>query len=164
MRRMRVAAAVSGAAVVAVVGGVTPVAGAVGGRGPEADLTYHGSAAMSGGRVHLRFTPHRHGLDAVPDATTTATVRLRWSEPLADRQELPQGCARAGERLVWCRVGVPAAGGVGATLGLRVRLRGAPSEVLLEFDTLGSGGVADGARRAGPQRVLVLDTGDSYHF
>lgn len=163
MRRMRVAA-VCGAAVVAVVGAVTPVAGAVEGRGrgPEADLTYHGSAAMSGGRVHLRFTPHHHGLGAVPDST--ATVRLRWSEPLADRQKLPEGCARAGERMVWCRVGVLDASGVGESVGLRVRLRGAPSEVLLEFDTVWSGGAADGTRRSDPQRVLVLDTGDSYHF
>ncbi|MEY9993352.1 hypothetical protein ABIE67_005384 [Streptomyces sp. V4I8] len=163
MRRMRVAA-VCGAAVAAVVGGAPPAAGAVGGRGAEADLTYHGSAAMSGGRVHLRFTPHHHGLGAGPAPTAAATVGLRWSEPLADRQELPQGCARAGERVVWCRAGVPAAGGAGETLGLRVRLRGAPSEVLLEFDTLWSGGVADGTRRSGRQRVLVLDTGDSYHF
>ncbi|KMS68052.1 hypothetical protein ACM01_40465, partial [Streptomyces viridochromogenes] len=141
MRRMRVAA-VCGAAVVAVVGGVAPVTGAVEGRGrgPEAELTYHGSAAMSGGRVHVRFTPHHHGPGGVPDSTAAATVRLRWSEPLADRQELPQGCARAGERVVWCRVGALDAGGVGESLGLRVRLRGAPSEVLLEFDTVWSGG------------------------
>ncbi|MFE7276198.1 hypothetical protein [Streptomyces sp. NPDC057623] len=161
MRRMRVAA-VCGAAVAAVAGGVAPVAGAVGARAPEAGLTYHGSAVLSGSRVDLRFTPRHQGPGAVPDAA--ATVRLRWSEPLADRQELPQGCARAGERLVSCRVGVLDAGGVGEPFGLRVRLRSAPSEVLLEFATVWTGGAVDGTLGSGQQRVLVLDTGDSYHF
>lgn len=162
MRRMRVAA-VCGAALVAVVCGVAPAAGAVGRRGgPGADLTYHGSAVLSGDRVDVRFTPRRHGPGAVPDAT--AMVRLRWSEPLADRQELPQGCARARERVVWCRVGALDASGVGEPVGLRVRLRGAPSEVLVEFDTVWSGGPVDGTRPSGGQRVLLLDTGDTYHF
>ncbi|WP_053850214.1 hypothetical protein, partial [Streptomyces sp. NRRL B-24085] len=107
--------AVWGAVLVALVGGGT--AAAVG--GPEADLAYHGAAAMSGGRVDVRFTPRNHGPSAVPDAT----VRLRWSEPLVNEQTLPRGCARSEERVV-----------------LRVRLRGAPSEVLLEIDTVWNGG------------------------
>jgi hypothetical protein len=161
MRRMRVAA-VCGAAVVAAVGGVSPAAGVVGRGGPGAELTYHGSAVMYGGRVDVRFTPHHHGSAAVPDST--ATVRLRWSEPLAERQELPEGCARAGERIVWCRVGALEAGGVGEPVSLRVRLRDAPSEVQVEFETVWTGGAADGTLRSGQQQVLVLDTGDSYHF
>ncbi len=162
MRRMRVAA-VCGAAVVAVVGGVAPAAGAAGRRGgPGADLTYHGSAVLTGDRVDVRFTPRRYGPGAVPDAA--AMVRLRWSEPLAERQELPEGCARAGERVVWCGVGALDAGGVGEPVALRVRLRDAPSEVLVEFDTVWSGGPVDGTRRSGGQRVLLLDTGDEYHF
>lgn len=161
MRRTRVAA-VCGAAVMAVAGGVTvaPAAGAV--NAPEAVVAYHGSAAMSGGRVAVRFTPYRLGTGAVPDPR--GVVRLRWSVPLADRQALPDRCARAGERIVMCRVGVLDADGVGEPVGLRVRLRGAPSEVLVEFDTVRSGGAAGVDRGNGQQRVLVLDTGDSYHF
>ncbi|KUL22509.1 hypothetical protein [Streptomyces regalis] len=157
MRRMRVAA-VCGAAVLATVGGVAPGAAAAG--PPEAGLAYHGSADMSAGRVDVRFTPHNHGPSAVPEST----VRLRWSEPLADRQVLPEGCASAEERVVTCRVGALDAGGVGERIALRVRLRGAPEEVSLEFDTVPSGGAADGARGTGQQRVLVLDTGDTYYF
>ncbi|MDF3141954.1 MULTISPECIES: hypothetical protein [unclassified Streptomyces] len=167
MRRMRVAG-VCGAAVVAAVGGVAPYAaavdaGAVGagavGR-PEAGLAYHGSAALSGGQVHVRFTPHNHGPSALP----ASAVRLRWSEPLADRQTLPEGCGRAGERTVMCRVGALEAVGAGKQVELRVGLRGAPSEVLLEFGTVRSGGAADGDGGRGRQRVLVLDTGDTYYF
>ncbi|ELS55431.1 hypothetical protein STVIR_3673 [Streptomyces viridochromogenes Tue57] len=156
-----------GAAVVAV-GAAAPGASAAG--GPETDLAYHGSAALSGGRVDLLLTPHNHGASAVPDST----VRLRWSEPLADRQVLPEGCARAAERTVTCRVGALEADRAGEPVGLQVRLRGVPSEVLLELDTVADGGVADGGvedggvedggRGDGPQRVLVLDTGDTYYF
>ncbi|MFC8096021.1 hypothetical protein [Streptomyces sp. NPDC057301] len=161
MRRTRVAA-VCGAAVMAAVGGmsVAPAAGAV--SAPEAGLAFHGSAAMSGGRVAVRFTPYRLGTGAVPDAT--ALVRLRLSEALADRQALPERCARAGERIVMCRVGALDADGVGEPVGLRVRLRGAPSEVLVEFATVRAGGAAGADRGNDQQRVLVLDTGDSYHF
>ncbi|MFJ7076317.1 hypothetical protein [Streptomyces sp. NPDC098781] len=157
MRRMRVAA-VCAAAVVTAVGGVAPAAGAPG--GPEAELAYHGSADMIGGRVGVRFTPHNHGLVAVPEST----VRIRWSEPLAERQSLPAGCAPAGERAVTCRVGALEADGVGERLGLRVRLRDAPSEVLLEFDTVGNDGAVAERRRSERQRVLVLDSGDKYYF
>jgi hypothetical protein len=149
--------AVCVAALVAV-GGTAPVAGAA--PRPEADLAYHGSAAMAAGRVDVRFTPRNHGPAAVPDAT----VRLRWSEPLANRQVLPDGCARSGVRVVLCRVGALAADGLGEPVELRVRLRGVPSEVLLEVDTVWSGGVVDRNRFNDRQRVLVLDTGDAYYF
>ncbi|MGW0332374.1 hypothetical protein ACWD0J_10970 [Streptomyces sp. NPDC003011] len=156
MRILAVCAAAMAA--MAVVGGAVPVAGAEG--VPEADLAYHGSASMSGGRVDVRFTPRNHGPSAVPDAT----VRLRWSEPLADEQELSEGCARSGERVVVCRVGALAADEAGERIGLGVRLREAPSEVLLELDTVWSGGAVDGNRANDQQRVLVLDTGDAYYF
>ncbi|KOU60854.1 hypothetical protein ADK57_29325 [Streptomyces sp. MMG1533] len=149
--------AVWGAALVAV-GGVVPVASADG--GPEADLAYHGSAAMASGLVDVRLTPRNLGPSAVPDAT----VRLRWSEPLAYRQELPGGCARSGLRVVLCRVGELAADGLGERVELGVRLRGAPSEVLMEVDTVWSGGVVDRNRANDRQRLLVLDTGDEYYF
>ncbi|MFI0511223.1 hypothetical protein ACH3Y9_41500 [Streptomyces sp. WSLK1-5] len=148
--------AVWGAVVAALVGGGTAVA--VG--GPEADLAYHGAASLSGGRVDLRFTPRNHGPAAVPDAT----VRLRWSEPLVNEQTLPQGCARSEERVVLCRVGALAADGVGERVELRARLRGVPSEVLLEIDTVWNGGTVDRNRENDRQRVLVLDSGDEYYF
>lgn len=148
--------AVWGAVVAVVVGGGTAVA--VG--GPEADLAYHGAASMSGGRVDVRFTPRNHGPAAVPDAT----VRLRWSEPLVDRQRLPDGCARAEERVVLCRVGALAADEVGERVEMRVRLLGVPSEVLLEIDTVWNGGTVDRNRENDRQRVLVLDSGDEYYF
>lgn len=149
--------AVGGAALVAV-GGVVPVASADG--GPEADLAYHGSAVMAAGQIDVRFTPRNHGPSAVPDAT----VRLRWSEPLAYRQDLPGGCARSGMRVVLCRVGALAADGMGEPVELGLRLRGAPSEVLLRIDTVWSGGAVDRNRSNDRQRVLVLDTGDEYYF
>lgn len=148
--------AVCGTAVAVLAGGGTAVAV----DGPEADLAYHGAAVMAGGRMDLRFTPRNHGPAAVPDAT----VRLRWSEPLVDRQVLPEGCAREAERVVVCRVGALAADGVGERVELRVRLRGAPSEVLLEIDTVWNGGTVDLNRANDRQRVLVLDSGDEYYF
>lgn len=153
-------------AAVAVAGLVTgvaaPAAGApaIGRSGPEADLAYHGAASLSAGLVDLAFTPRNHGPAAVADAT----VRLRWSEPLADRQELPEGCARSGRQVVLCRTGALAADGVGERIALRVRLPGAPPDVVLELDTVWGGGAVDRNRRNDRQRVLVLDTGDPYHF
>lgn len=128
--------------------------------GPEADLAYHGAASMAAGRVDVRFTPGNHG----PSAVTDATVRLRWSQPLADRQALPDGCARSGERVVVCRTGALAADEVGEQIELRVRLLGAPPEVKLELDTVWGGGAVDRNRANDRQRVLVLDTGDTYYF
>jgi hypothetical protein len=140
-------------------GAAAPPAGAAA-VGPEADLSYHGSVVMAAGRVDLRFTPRNHGPSAAPDVT----VRVRWSEPLADRQALPSGCARSAPRAVLCRVGELAADGLGDQVGLRVRMRGAPSEAVLEIDTAWSGGAVDRNRQNDRQRVLVLDTGDTYYF
>ncbi|MEU6545969.1 hypothetical protein [Streptomyces sp. NPDC046859] len=86
-------------------------------------------------------------------------MRIRWSEPPADRQTLPPTCARAEERAVVCRVGALEADGVGEPVVLRVRLRQVTPEVRLEFAT-----VADGDRAGSGQRVLVLETGDAYAF
>jgi hypothetical protein len=145
----------------AVAGTALAVMGAApGAPGPEADLAYHGSATMTAGRFDVRFTPRNHGPSAVPDAT----VRLRWSKPLATGQTLPEGCARSGERVVVCRTGALAADAVGERIEVRVRLRDASSEVLLELDTVWGGGAVDGNRANDQQRVLVLDTGDPYYF
>ncbi|MGI5410356.1 hypothetical protein ACQEV9_26695 [Streptomyces chartreusis] len=167
MRRMRVAA-VCGAAVVTAVGGVAPAAGTPGVvrgaeavRGAEVGLAYHGSAGIVGERVDVRFTPHNHGAAAVPDSV----VRIRWSQPLEEGQTLPARCAPEGDRAVRCRVGRLGAHDTGERIGLRVRLREAPTEVLLEFDPVGSDGTVDESRAAAErQRVLVLDTGDTYYF
>ncbi|OPG01118.1 hypothetical protein B1R27_38550, partial [Streptomyces sp. GKU 895] len=56
------------------------------------------------------------------------------------------------------------ADGLGEQVELRVRLRGEPPEVLLEMDTVWSGGVVDRNRANDRQRVLVLETGDAYYF
>jgi hypothetical protein len=157
MHRVLPVSAVAVTAVAVVAAGAVP-AGAAG--GPEADLAYHGAVSLSGGRVDLRLTPRNHGPSAVPDAT----VRLRWSVPLVDGQALPDGCARSAARVVLCRVGTLAADDLGRPIRLRVRLRGAPSEVLLETDTVWSGGAVDRNRSNDRQRVLVLDTGDRYYF
>ncbi|WP_235614588.1 hypothetical protein [Streptomyces ambofaciens] len=127
---------------------------------PEADLAHHGSATLTGDRVDVRLVPVNHGPSAVPDAT----VRLRWSVPLAVRQELPDGCARAEERVVLCRTGALAVDGVGERITLRVLLAGAPPEVVLDLDTVWSGGAVDRHRENDRQRVLVLATGDPYAF
>lgn len=146
-----------------VTGAAAPASGAASAadaHGPEADLAYHGSASLSAGLVDLAFTPRNHG----PAAVSDATVRLWWSEPPADRQELPEGCARSGRQVVLCRTGALVADGVGERIALRVRLPGAPPEVVLELDTVWGGGAVDRNRRNDRQRVLVLDTGDRYHF
>lgn len=89
---------------------------------PEADLAYHGHLSMTGGRVDLRMTPQNHG----PSGVVEATVRLRWSVPLADEQGLPAGCARTEVRTVMCRTGALPADGWGETITMAVRLRGRP--------------------------------------
>ncbi|MFD0311779.1 hypothetical protein [Streptomyces sp. NPDC127119] len=158
-----VVVAVAAAAVVGAAG-VSGAAGAVGGERfggvPEADLAFHGRLWMDDGRVELRMTPQNHGPFGVDDAT----VRLRWSAPLADEQRLPAGCARSGARTVLCRTGALPADGWGRTVTLAVRLRGEPSEVTLGIDAVWGGGAVDRNHRNDRQEVLVLDTGDSYVF
>ncbi|GGN85301.1 hypothetical protein GCM10011579_076140 [Streptomyces albiflavescens] len=127
---------------------------------PEADLAYHGYVSVAAGSVDVRFTPQNHG----PTAVSDATVRLRWSVPLAAAQRLPEQCARAGERAVVCRTGALAADGLGEEIGVTVRLVGVPSEVTLQIDTVWSGGAVDRNHANDRQRVLALETGDAYVF
>ncbi|QIZ01845.2 hypothetical protein HEP87_30580 [Streptomyces sp. S1D4-11] len=135
-------------------------ASSVGALAPEADLAYHGSVSVAAGLVDVRLTPRNQGPSAVEDAT----VRLRWSAPLADVQRLPGACARSGERVVVCRTGPLAVDGLGDQIRLQVRLRGEPSEVTLEIDTVWGGGAVDRDHGNDQERVLALDTGDSYVF
>ncbi|MFJ1811706.1 MULTISPECIES: hypothetical protein [unclassified Streptomyces] len=178
MRRMR-SLAVWGAVLTAAVGtGVSPARSATGeaagtavgeatavgevvGDATEADLSYHGSAVMAGGRIDVRLTPRNHG----PADVSDATVRLRWSVPLAaGAQRLPVGCARTGRQEVVCRTGELAADGLGEVIALRVWLRGRPTEVTMDVDTLWGGGAVDRNRSNDREQVLVLDTGDAYFF
>ncbi|MBM4821291.1 MULTISPECIES: hypothetical protein [Streptomyces] len=137
-----------------------PPAGAGSQRPPEADLAYHGWAAMTGGRMEVTLTPGNHGPSPVPEAA----VRLRWSEPLAGRQSLPPGCVRTAERELVCRTGQLAADAVGERIAVAVRLADRPSEVRLLVDTVWGGGTVDRNRGNDRQQVLVLDTGDPYSF
>lgn len=155
MRRMK-ALAVSGAALVAVAAAGPARAGGA----PEADLVYHGSAVMYGKRVEVRLTPRNEGPARVPGAS----VRLRWSVPLADRQTLPAGCVRADQRTVVCGTGPLDADGLGEQIALGVTLRSKASEATLELDTVWSGGTVDRDRTNDRTRVLILDTGDDYSF
>ncbi|MEU6578973.1 hypothetical protein [Streptomyces sp. NPDC046805] len=145
---------------------LTVIAGAgsarAGGRSatPEADLSYHGSAVMTGHRVDVRLTPRNQG----PAAVSGASVQLRWSAPLADRQQLPAGCARTGERALVCGTGPLEADGLGDQIRLGVVLKGKPSEVTLEIDTVWSGGTVDRDRTNDRSRVMILGTGDEYSF
>ncbi|MFF7974627.1 hypothetical protein [Streptomyces sp. NPDC007905] len=127
---------------------------------PEADVAFHGSAVMDGDRVEVRVTPSNDGPSAVPDAS----VLLRWSVPLAGRQELPGGCVRTDERTVVCGTGALAADASGEQIRVPARLKAKPSEVTLEVDTAWNGGVADRNRMNDRLQVLVLDTGDAYAF
>ncbi|MEU3844615.1 hypothetical protein AB0E88_31865 [Streptomyces sp. NPDC028635] len=129
--------------------------------GREADLVYHGSVVLGGGRVHVELTPRNLGPAAVPEAA----VRLRWSVPLADSgQRLPGGCVRTAERDLVCRTGALTAGEVGERIDLDLRLRGRPAQVRLELGTVWRGGVPDHNRANDSYQVLVLDTGDAYSF
>ncbi|OAH09310.1 hypothetical protein [Streptomyces jeddahensis] len=161
MRILRALCAASASAVM-VMGAAAPSAtgspAATG--GPEADMAYHGYVAMVHGQVGLWLTPQNHGPANVADAT----VRLRWSSPLAAIQQLPEQCARAGTSTVLCRTGALAAGSWGRRMVIAVRLAGAPSEVTLQIDTVWNGGARDKNPQNDRHKVLALDTGDSYYF
>ncbi|MFF8725717.1 hypothetical protein ACF073_04405 [Streptomyces sp. NPDC015171] len=127
---------------------------------PEADLSFHGAAVLDGDQVDVRLAPRNDG----PAAVSDATVRLRWSVPLADRQELPARCAREDERTVLCGTGPLAAAVTGEQLRFPVRLSEGASEVTLEIDTAWSAGMVDGDRSNDRMTVLLLATGDPYTF
>jgi hypothetical protein len=127
---------------------------------PEVDLAYHGQVTMSRGRVETWLIPQNHG----PSAVTDATVRLRWSAPVADTRWLPPMCVRAGARTVLCRTGALPADSRGGRIRVPVQLAGAPSEVTVRIDTMWSGGSADHNPQNSTHKVLALDTGDVYYF
>ncbi|GGR81056.1 hypothetical protein Snoj_75070 [Streptomyces nojiriensis] len=128
--------------------------------GPEADVAYHGRVALSGTRLRIWLVPENDGPAALPNAT----VRVRLSAELADRQELAEGCARAGLREVVCETGPLPLHGRGRHIGLLLELRDREPEVAVRVDTWWNGGATDRNRTNNEHVVLALDTGDAYAF
>lgn len=128
--------------------------------GPEADVAYHGRVSLAHGRLKVWMVPQNEGPSGVPNAT----VRVRLSVDLADRQELAEGCARAGQREVVCETGELPEHGRGRHIGLSLGLRERPAEVVVRIDTWWNGGATDRNRGNNELVVLALDTGDGYAF
>ncbi len=140
--------------------GVPGSAQASAGDGPEADVAYHGRVALSGARLRIWLVPENDGPAALPNAT----VRVRLSAELADRQELAGGCARAGLREVVCETGPLPLHGRGRHIGLLLELRERVPEVAVRVDTWWNGGATDRNHANNEHVVLALDTGDAYAF
>ncbi|MFE3790741.1 hypothetical protein [Streptomyces goshikiensis] len=130
------------------------------GAGSEADVSYHGRVRLAGGRLRVWLIPANDGPAALPGAT----VRVRLSADLADRQEPVQGCARTGTREVVCETGPLPRHGRGRHIALALELRERPDEVSVRVDTWWNGGASDRNRANNELVVLALDTGDSYAF
>ncbi|MEU9108190.1 hypothetical protein AB0D54_28455 [Streptomyces xanthophaeus] len=128
--------------------------------GPEADVAYHGRVALSQGQLRIWLVPENDGPSALPNAT----VRVRLSAGLADRQHLAEGCARAGQREVVCETGPMPLHGQGRHIGLALELQEPVTEVVVRFDTWWNGGATDRNRTNNEHVVLALDTGDAYAF
>ncbi|WP_328927019.1 hypothetical protein OG429_22080 [Streptomyces sp. NBC_00190] len=127
---------------------------------PEADVAYHGRVSLAHAQLRILLVPQNEGPSALPNAT----VRVRLSAALADRQELAPGCARAGLREVVCETGRLPLHGRGRHIGLALGLREAAPEVVVRVDTWWNGGATDRNLENNEHVVLALDTGDSYAF
>ncbi|MEU4122958.1 hypothetical protein [Streptomyces virginiae] len=130
------------------------------GAGPEADVSYHGRVALSGSQLRVWLVPENDGPAALPNAT----LRVRLSADLADRQQLAEGCARAGLREVVCETGPLPLHGRGRHVGLALELRERVPEVVVRVDTWWNGGATDRNHANNDHVVLALDTGDAYAF
>ncbi|MCJ1679232.1 hypothetical protein MTF65_18160 [Streptomyces sp. APSN-46.1] len=128
--------------------------------GPEADVSYHGRVRLTPGLLRLWLVPANVGPSALPNAT----VRVRLSADLAERQELSEGCARIGSRELVCETGPLPEHGRGRHIGLAMELREHPGEVTVRIDTWWNGGASDRNGANNELAVLALDTGDSYAF
>ncbi|MFD4871098.1 hypothetical protein [Streptomyces sp. NPDC058412] len=126
----------------------------------EADVAYHGRVHLSGARLRIWLVPENDG----PAALANATVRVRLSAELADRQRLAEGCARAGVREVVCETGPLPLHGRGRHIGLALELRERVPEVVVRVDTWWNGGATDRNHVNNEHVVLALDTGDAYAF
>lgn len=143
-----------------VLAGVGGVGSAVASAGPEADVAYHGRVSLGHAQLRVWLVPENEGPAALPNAT----VRMRLSTDLADRQELAEGCVRAGLREVVCETGELPQHGQGRHIGLLLALREPVQEVVLRVDTYWNGGATDRNHMNNEHVVLALDTGDSYAF
>ncbi|MGR4884586.1 hypothetical protein ACIPUC_34975 [Streptomyces sp. LARHCF249] len=141
-------------------GGAVPAGADPGWAGPEADLAYHGRVSLAHGQLRIWLVPQNEGPSALPNAT----LRVRLSADLADRQELSEGCARVGPREVVCETGPMPLHGRGRHIGLVLELREPTPEVVVRVDTWWNGGAADRNRTNNEHVVLALDTGDAYAF
>ncbi|MFE9931575.1 hypothetical protein [Streptomyces sp. NPDC005533] len=126
----------------------------------EADVAYHGRVHLSGALLRLWLVPENDG----PAALANATLRVRLSAELADRQQLAEGCARAGLREVVCETGPLPLHGRGRHIGLALALRERAPEVVVRVDTWWNGGATDRNHVNNEHVVLALDTGDAYAF
>lgn len=127
---------------------------------PEADVAHHGRISLREGRIEVRLRTGNRG----PSPLADATVRLRFSAPLASWQPLPGGCLRADSRTVLCGTGPLRVAEAARRTALELRLTGRPAEVTVRVDTLWNGGASDRNRRNDAHEVLVLSTGDAYAF
>ncbi|MEU9196214.1 hypothetical protein [Streptomyces hundungensis] len=128
--------------------------------GTDADVSYHGHVSLWDGRLGVWLTTANHG----PAPVTGATLRLRFSVPLAPGADLPANCLRTGAATVHCGTGSMRAAGSGVRIALDVAVVGTPSEVALDIDTVWNGGANDRNTANNTHRVLALATGDAYTF
>ncbi|MEU2678532.1 MULTISPECIES: hypothetical protein [unclassified Streptomyces] len=127
---------------------------------PEADVSHHGRVSLQDERLGVQLRTGNRG----PSPLADATVRLRFSVPLAAGQRLPQGCLRADSRTVLCGTGPLRVAGAARRTALGLRLTGRPEEVVVRVDTVWNGGASDRNRRNDTHEVLALSTGDAYAF
>ncbi|MEI7029510.1 hypothetical protein [Streptomyces pratensis] len=127
---------------------------------PEADVSHHGHVALRDDRLAVRFRTANRG----PADIAASTVRLRFSEPPAARQRLPEGCLWGGASVVLCATGELRSGGRARWTALDLRLAGRPAEVVVRVDTVWNGGVRDTDPRNDAHTVLAPSTGDAYAF
>ncbi|MFZ4281997.1 hypothetical protein ACOZD1_18920, partial [Streptomyces rhizosphaericola] len=122
--------------------------------------THHGYVSVGGDHVAIRIRSENLG----PSDVAASTVRLRFSEPLAVRQELPHGCLRSGRATVLCETGGLRSRGGARQTALDLRLAGGHDEVVVRLDTVWNGGVRDADRTNDAHEVLAPATGDAYAF
>ncbi|MFE3470992.1 hypothetical protein ACFXOI_04770 [Streptomyces bacillaris] len=127
---------------------------------PSADLAHHGYVSVWGDHVAIRIRSENLG----PSDVAASTVRLRFSEPLAVRQELPHGCLRSGRATVLCETGGLRSRGGSRQTALDLRLAGSHDEVVVRLDTVWNGGARDADRTNDAHEVLAPATADAYAF
>ncbi|MFJ7191962.1 hypothetical protein [Streptomyces bacillaris] len=127
---------------------------------PSADLAHHGYVSVWGDHVAIRIRSENLG----PSDVAASTVRLRFSEPLAVRQELSHGCLRSGRATVLCETGGLRSRGGARQTALDLRLAGSHDEVVVRLDTVWNGGARDADRTNDAHEVLAPATGDAYAF